>query len=285
MRPSDFEVKIKLSSRPLIIHPCIANAVGLTEAVVLQQIHYWMDMNESKAQTYKDGCFWTFNTIQEWEKQFPFISIATIKRCFTKLEDQKVIRRAHFHTNKWDRTTWYTIDYEELTKVIAAAELSISSKRANGVAQDEPITEVKVSQSNTETTTETTEGEYVDSIPFYLNTLETDAHVREAATLLDDFTKTFIFFNSKKCSLTIKIPNNLPLELFSLQRVKEYTHGQLNDLLGPLNAFRMYPLFNDYYQLVDDRRMELGLEESRRLGMGETKQPTKEEIDLYGLNQ
>lgn len=102
-----------LDEQPLVILPRLAKLIGLNEAIVLQQLHYWVEKSKNE----KDGSYWVYNTIKEWQEQFPFWSKNTIIRTFEKLEEKGLIKTGIFNKNKSDRTKWYTIDYEQLTKL------------------------------------------------------------------------------------------------------------------------------------------------------------------------
>ena len=106
---------------PLILLPQLAARIGLNEAIIIQQLHYWIIHRGQNGERYgkvRDGKRWIRNTIDEWrERNFPFLSRSAIHRALGNLEDQKLI----LSTNKlnsygYDRTKWYTIDYEAVPK-------------------------------------------------------------------------------------------------------------------------------------------------------------------------
>ena len=119
--------RLLLDERPLIILPNLATAIGLNEAIVLQQFHYWLNNKihepEKYEETYKDGYMWVYNSIEKWKEQFPFWHKNTIIRTINSLIDQGLIIKAdkNYNKSKYDRTNWYTIDYlkfEELQERI-----------------------------------------------------------------------------------------------------------------------------------------------------------------------
>ncbi|MEK1438365.1 hypothetical protein HCY76_09955 [Limosilactobacillus fermentum] len=95
---------------PLQVLPSLAKAIGLNEAIVLQQIHYWLQ----KSSNIEVGHKWIYNTYNAWQKQFPFWSIPTIRRTITSLEKQGVIVTGNFNKAGFDNTKWYRIDYQKL---------------------------------------------------------------------------------------------------------------------------------------------------------------------------
>ena len=51
-------MSLLLNENPLIIMPTLAVHIGLNEAIVLQQVHYWL----LKSDKLEDGRKWTYNS-------------------------------------------------------------------------------------------------------------------------------------------------------------------------------------------------------------------------------
>lgn len=96
--------------RPLILNLELATSVGLNEAIVLQQVHYWVLKN----QHHRDGFYWTYNTYKEWREQFPFWSERIIRRVIKALEARGILVSDKFSKIEIDSTKWYRIDYDKL---------------------------------------------------------------------------------------------------------------------------------------------------------------------------
>ncbi|EOG2817422.1 DNA-binding protein [Salmonella enterica] len=102
--------RLLINENPLQVLPTLACAIGLNEAVVLQQIHYWMN----SSQHFYDGRRWVYNSVASWQKQFPFWSEATIKRALVSLERQDMVSCANYNLDPRDRSKWYSINYAAL---------------------------------------------------------------------------------------------------------------------------------------------------------------------------
>lgn len=100
-----------INDRPLLIPTRLATIIGLNESIVLQQIHYWL-INPSSHLI--DGRQWCYNTHDGWTKQFPFWNKRTVRRIVKSLVSKKLILIANHNKSKYDRTNWYSIDYEAL---------------------------------------------------------------------------------------------------------------------------------------------------------------------------
>ncbi|WP_145526088.1 hypothetical protein [Yersinia rohdei] len=96
--------------RPLVINPELATRIGLNEAIVLQQINYWL--TETNSGIEQEGVQWVYNTHKEWVKQFPFWSIDTVKRTLLSLEKLGCVRVEQLAKAQRDMTNYYTINYE-----------------------------------------------------------------------------------------------------------------------------------------------------------------------------
>lgn len=95
--------------RPLVINPQLAERIGLNEAIVLQQLKYWI--NETESGVEHDGMRWVYNTHEQWAEQFPFWSVDTVKRTLTSLSKQGIVLVEKLNKAKHDQTNFYTINY------------------------------------------------------------------------------------------------------------------------------------------------------------------------------
>ena len=108
-----------------IIRKKLAKEIGLNEAIVLNQLHYWIEKNKRAGNNYYDGRYWVYNTYEDWQKQdFEYWSVKTIQRIFSKLESIGLVISGNYNKMPMDRTKWYTIDYEKLEKLAENIEKS-----------------------------------------------------------------------------------------------------------------------------------------------------------------
>ena len=112
--------KLLFDESPLIVLPSLAKAIGLHEAILLQQLHYWL--NNEKSGRVIDGVKWIYNTLGDWEAQLQCISPATISRAMHTLEEAGLIQIGNFNRVGFDRTQWYTINYDKMDLLHALIE-------------------------------------------------------------------------------------------------------------------------------------------------------------------
>lgn len=115
MKPRTSSSSLLISEPPLQALPSLAKEIGLEEAIFLQQVHYWLGATKH----HHDERFWIYNTYEEWHEQMPFVSIRKLKRIVKKLEELNLIIKGNFNKMKFDKTNWYTINYETLNTIEA----------------------------------------------------------------------------------------------------------------------------------------------------------------------
>lgn len=118
------------NTQSIPLHPPLALAFGVPAALILQQVRYWMDINERREtrqpvearQHYREGRWWVYNSYTEWQAgNFIFLSEDTIERQIRKLEDLGVLLSGDFNASVLDHTKWYTIDFDVLDRLTAEA--------------------------------------------------------------------------------------------------------------------------------------------------------------------
>lgn len=87
----------------------IAVAYGVDEAIMLQNIIYWINKNAANGKAFHDGRYWTYCSAEGFVKLFPFWSAPQIRRILKSLEDQGAIVSGSYNDNKYDRTKWYAL--------------------------------------------------------------------------------------------------------------------------------------------------------------------------------
>lgn len=137
--------RLLINENPLQVLPTLAVKIGLTEALILQQMHYWLNADHNK--NYLRGRHWVYNSYDEWHKQFPFWSKETIKRTIYSLERQKLVVSNKLSEEKFNHRKWYSIDYLELQRLDHENDRSCQFV-TNGEVTYETPDQVKMTRSD-----------------------------------------------------------------------------------------------------------------------------------------
>ncbi|WP_241955553.1 replication protein [Staphylococcus chromogenes] len=143
--------KLLIDDYPIQVLPKLAEEIGLNEAIILQQIHYWL--NSSKHNY--DGKKWIYNSYPKWIEQFPFWRESTIKRTITSLEKQNLVHVGNYNKAGFDRTKWYSINYTTLNKLMTRPsgqnDPTMRSNWHDGIGQNDPTNTIDYTETSSET--------------------------------------------------------------------------------------------------------------------------------------
>lgn len=146
-------MSLLISEPPLIVLPSLARLVGLNEAIILQQVHYWLQ----RSSNIKDGHRWVYNSYPNWYKQMPvWKSETTMRTAFKRLEKQGLLITANYNKAGFDKTKWYRIDYDKLSslenKLPSAKNWQTTSQNlADGTAKNWQTNTNRLPENTTET--------------------------------------------------------------------------------------------------------------------------------------
>lgn len=166
--------KLLIKENPVMIIPSLAVKIGLNEAVVLQQTHFWLTISKHVI----NGKRWVYNTYLDWQKQLPFWSVSTIKRTIHSLERQGYLISGNWNKVILDQTKWYTIDYVKLAELEESPSEQRLGQIDNQSCQFEPVNrsggpieQTSLNQAIPESTSEITtkKQNHVVEIIHYLN--------------------------------------------------------------------------------------------------------------------
>lgn len=153
-----------LSEHPRLVYPTLANMLrSADKALILQQLHFLLSITEKVDNKYNfvNNKWWVYNSYEEWQKEFPWLSVSTISRMFRWLEYAGLIESMQSVKHKSDRRKWYTIDYneyksayEEWGKLDPLRQIDFMVHRVKLARSKRPKWRNGLSDNTTETTTE-----------------------------------------------------------------------------------------------------------------------------------
>ena len=123
-----------IADRPLLIMPRLVALIGLNEAIVLQQVRYWL--GDDLRPHVRDGRRWVYNSYRAWqERNFPFWQVDTVKRAFLSLERQGLLLSANYNHSRRNHTKWYSVDFVRLLELDRLCRAASGAPSARGTRE------------------------------------------------------------------------------------------------------------------------------------------------------
>lgn len=127
----------------------IATEYGVYEAILLNNLYFWIMKNEANGKHYHDGHYWTYNSTKAFAQLFPYFSEKQVRTILGKLEKSGLLVTGNYNQSAYDRTKWYALTSKAYA--LFGVEKSIypngqmeNPERANEIDQEgEPIPDSK----------------------------------------------------------------------------------------------------------------------------------------------
>ena len=137
--------------QPIVFDRTLAREIGDRHATVLQQVHYWIEVNRKKKnkEVYKDGYYWTYRSIKKWhEEEFDYLSFSTVRRTFDDLIEDGYLITGEYNKFGADRTKWYRVNKDKISELYEKiTNEKHLSNMTNANAQNELMEMSKMSSS------------------------------------------------------------------------------------------------------------------------------------------
>ena len=86
----------------------MAEIYGLEEAILLDNLLFWITKNKANSKHFYNGKYWTYNSTKAFSELFPYWNEKKISRIIASLVEQNVIEKGCFNQNAYDRTSWFS---------------------------------------------------------------------------------------------------------------------------------------------------------------------------------
>jgi type IV secretory pathway VirB3-like protein len=157
-----------LDESVIVVQPALVRLLGhLSDACVLQQLHYWMDRTTNE----RDGRRWVYKTYRQWSDEVG-ISEAQARASIQRLEEVGVV--VSCQPEAYNRRKWYRIDYDHLLLSTDPSAGTLASMRADQQMEARDLTDrsdnaractTKNTKNTAKTTTSTSALVKADSNP------------------------------------------------------------------------------------------------------------------------
>lgn len=89
-----------------------AKEFGIEEAVIIENLYYWIFKNVANERNKNEGRYWTYNSARAFSELFPYMTETKIYRVLSNLEEKNIIIKGKFNKDKYNRTNWFAFtDY------------------------------------------------------------------------------------------------------------------------------------------------------------------------------
>ena len=87
----------------------VAKEYGVDEAIMLENIRFWILKNKANKKHEYDGEYWTYNSTRAFEEIFLFWTKRQIERILKSLQVKGLIKTGNYNKVAYDRTRWYAL--------------------------------------------------------------------------------------------------------------------------------------------------------------------------------
>lgn len=103
------ERRATIFSMNYIFDTALACRYGVDEAIMLQNIIFWVAKNKANGAEEHDGRVWTYNSATAFAKLFPFWSAGQIRRILKSLVEQGAVVTGDYNEDRRNRSLWYAL--------------------------------------------------------------------------------------------------------------------------------------------------------------------------------
>lgn len=119
----------------------LAKEYGILEAIIINNLFFWIEKNKANDVSYYDGTYWTYNSIKALNELFPYASERKISYALKHLEEEGIIKTGNYNKLAYDRTLWYAFTKKGIS--ILQKCCFHFTKSTNGFYKsDEPIPDI-----------------------------------------------------------------------------------------------------------------------------------------------
>lgn len=129
----------------------IAAEYGIHTAILLKNIHFWIEKNRANEKHFYDGRYWTYNSKKAFSELFPYLTERQVKYTLEKMKKDDLILVGNYNQDSYDKTNWYTLTDKALEllgcteKTAEKPETIDRTKLSNRMDKSVPIDWTKLS--------------------------------------------------------------------------------------------------------------------------------------------
>lgn len=128
-----------------------ATEYGVHEAILIHHFQHWIRVNQRQNRNFIEGRTWSYQKLDDIAAHFPYLSRSDVFELLERLctgkgrrskkgkKFEPVLRKGNFNKTKFDKTTWYAFENEEMFTVLAKAKMGVDSSQNGSWPQPTPI--------------------------------------------------------------------------------------------------------------------------------------------------
>jgi len=138
------------------INVCQVLKGHIQKAILLKEIYGWCLINNSKKHNVRFGLPWTYMASSGFALKFPYMKDRSIDRWIRELEKEGWIYSAVLNKKAYDRTKWFTINFDRYDNAVLKKEHSITQIEEWTTQIEECTTQIEEPIPPSTTTTSST---------------------------------------------------------------------------------------------------------------------------------
>lgn len=95
----------------------IAKSLGVNAAIVFNHIVYWLRYNSSNENAIHEEKVWMYETQKKMAEFLEYMTLEEVKKAVVKLLEAKLLIKANFNKNPFDKTAWYTTTDQNIISI------------------------------------------------------------------------------------------------------------------------------------------------------------------------
>lgn len=113
----------------------LAEKYGMAEAVLAENLFFWVKKNAANESNYHDGKYWTYNSRKAFSRLFPYLKEKSIERALNHLVDEGLLLKGNFNEDKFDKTMWYAFTQKGESEMAETVDFSDVDKLSVSIGQ------------------------------------------------------------------------------------------------------------------------------------------------------
>ena len=133
----------------------LAKEFGILEAILLNNIFFWIEHNKANEVNFYDGDYWTFNSTRAFAELIPYASQRQIQLALKHLISEGILKTGNYNKTVYDRTLWYAFTEKgnsimQKCKMEDLKMLNRNVEKGKPIPDNKPYNKTQIKNTDTE---------------------------------------------------------------------------------------------------------------------------------------